>query len=377
MGKMSKMGLIATPMSKIVRGGLAVLLIATLTFGVAAARACTSFILRTRTGGVVYGRTMELGFPLKSAAILIPRHIALRATGPGDQPGALKWTVKYATLGLNAFGAPAIIDGMNEKGLAGGALYFPDYVGYADPAKTDPATALAPWDVLTWALTNFATVAEVKAALPGIAVIGIKEAHLGLAPPLHYTLHDASGASLVIEPVGGVLKVYDNPFGVMTNAPPFDWQVTNLRNYVKISATNAPPLQIFGQTLTPIGQGSGLLGIPGDPTPPSRFVRALAYVVSAQPQPDGIASVRAAEHILNNFDIPRGWLRPRAGDAPQWEFTQWSTIADLTNRIFYVKTYDDQVLRRIDLKSLNLDAPAVLSAPLVPQPEAPVLMLKP
>ena len=256
-------------------------------------------------------------------------------------------------------------------------LYFPDYVGYADPAKTDPATALAPWDVLTWALTNFATVAEVKAALLRIAIVGIKEAHLGRAPPLHYTLHDASGASLVIEPVGGVLKVYDNPFGVMTNAPPFDWQVTNLRNYVKISATNAPPLHISGQTLTPIGQGSGLLGIPGDPTPPSRFVRVLAYAASVQPQPDGIASVRAAEHILNNFDIPRGWLRPHAGDATQWEFTQWSTIADLTNRVFYVKTYDDQVLRRIDLKSLNLDAPAMLSAPLVPQAEAPALVLKP
>ncbi len=372
-----KMGSIAKSTSKLVRGGMAILLIATLAFGADAARACTSFILRTRTGGVVYGRTMEFGFPLKSAVILIPRHIALHATGPGDKPGALKWTAKYAALGLNALNMPAIIDGMNEKGLVGGALYFPDYAGYADPAKTDPARALAPWDVLTWALTNFATVAEVKAALPRIAVVGLKEAHLGLVPPLHYVLHDASGASLVVEPIGGVLKVYDNPFGVMTNAPPFDWQVTNLKNYVKISAINAPPLHIAGQTLTPIGQGSGLLGIPGDPTPPSRFVRVLAYAALAEPQADGIASVRAAEHILNNFDIPRGWVRPRAGDATQWEFTQWSTIADLTNRVFYVKTYDDQVLRRIDLKSLNLDAPNLLSAPLVPRPEAPALVLKP
>ncbi|MDR3409292.1 MAG: choloylglycine hydrolase family protein [Methylovirgula sp.] len=366
------MGSTANLFSKIARGSTAAVLAATLTWGTYA-RACTSFIIRTQTGGIVYGRTMEFGFELKSAAILIPRHFALTSSGPDDKPGALKWTSKYATVGLNGLGDPILVDGLNEKGLAGGILYFPGYAGYADAAKTDPAKSLAPWDFLTWALTNFATVAEVKAALSEIAVVGIKEIHLGIAPPVHYTLHDASGASLVIEPIDGTLKVYDNPFGVMTNSPPFDWQVTNLRNYVKISPVNAPPLHIDGQTVASFGQGSGLLGIPGDPTPPSRFVRVLGYAASVERQPDGIASVRAAEHILNNFDIPRGWIRPGTGDEGEWEFTQWSAVADLTNRVYYVKTYDDQVLRSIDLKSLNLDAPAILSAPLVPRPEAPAL----
>ena len=362
----------AYPFSKISRGCTVVLLAATLALGTGA-QACTSFTIRTQTGGIVYGRTMEFGFDLKSAAIAIPRHLTLTSTGPDDKAGALKWTSKYAAVELNGLGYPILVDGLNEKGLAGGMLYFPGYAGYADAAKTDPAKSLAPWDFLTWALTNFATVAEVKAALSGIAVVGIKEPHLGIAPPLHYTLHDASGASLVIEPIDGTLKVYDNPFGVMTNSPPFDWQVTNLRNYVKLSPVNAPPLQIAGQTLASFGQGSGLLGIPGDPTPPSRFIRALGYAASAQRQPDGIASVRAAEHILNNFDIPKGWIRPDSGGEEEWEFTQWSSIADLTNRVYYVKAYDDQVLRSIDLKTLNLDAPAIVSAPLVPRPEAPPL----
>jgi len=179
-----------------------------------AAEACTSFLLKAADGSPVYGRTMEFGFKLQSDAIVIPRQFAFTATGPGGKPG-LTWKTRYGVVGLNAFGAPIVTDGLNEKGLAGGILYFPEYAGYADPAKADPAHALAPWEFLTWALTNFATVAEVRAAMDGISIIDVAEPSLGITPPVHYTLHDASGASLVIEPVGGALKVYDNPLGVM------------------------------------------------------------------------------------------------------------------------------------------------------------------
>ncbi|MEP9378011.1 choloylglycine hydrolase family protein [Aquabacter sp. CN5-332] len=338
-----------------------------------AAQACTSFLIRTSDGGAVYGRTMEFGFKLDSDAIVIPRQFALAASGPDGKPGAMAWKSKYAATGLNAFGLPVVTDGVNEKGLAGGILYFPDYVGYADPAKADPAKSLAPWDVLTWVLTNFATVAEVKAGLAGISVVNVKQATMGITPPFHYTIHDASGASLVIEPVDGVLKVYDNPFGVMTNAPTFDWHLTNLKNYVKLSAANAAPLQIEGQTIASFGQGSGLLGIPGDPTPPSRFIRALGYAVSAEKKPSGIESVRLAEHIANNFDIPVGWIRADKGDNKDLEYTQWTSVADLTNKRYYVKTYDDQVLRSIDLMSFDLDAKSVATAPLKPQMAPPAL----
>ena len=132
--------------------------------------ACTSFLLKAADGSPVYGRTMEFGFKLQSDAIVIPRGYALMATGPGGKPG-LTWKTHYGVVGLNAFGAPVVADGLNEKGLAGGILYLPGYAGYADPAKTDPTHALAPWDFLTWALTNFATVAEVRAALDGVSII--------------------------------------------------------------------------------------------------------------------------------------------------------------------------------------------------------------
>lgn len=343
-----------------------------------AAMACTSFLIGTSDGGAVYGRSMEFGFPLESSAIVIPRQYAVSSAGADGKPG-MAWKTKYAAVGVNALGVTALVDGVNEKGLAGGILYFPDYAGYTDPAKADPAKSLAPWDFLTWALTNFSTVAEVKAALADITIVGVKQDKLGFVPPVHYTLHDASGASLVVEPVDGVLKVYDNPLSVMTNSPPFDWHMTNLRNYVKLSATNAPPLKIDGQAIAPLGEGSGLLGIPGDPTPPSRFVRALGYTLSAEKKPSGLESVRLAEHILNNFDIPIGWVKDeeqQAGqDAPETvlEYTQWSAVADLTNKKYYVKSYEDPVLRGIDLMAFDLDAKTLRTAPLKPDMAPPAL----
>ena len=339
---------------------------------VPSAQACTSFLLRTSDGGVVYGRTMEFGFQLTSEVIVLPRQFAFSATGPGGKPG-LVWSSKYGAVGLNAFGLPVLTDGMNEKGLAGGILYFPGYAGYANPVATDPAKALAPWEFLTWALTSFATVAEVKAALAGVAIIDVAQPNLGITPPFHYTLHDAGGASIVIEPVNGTLRVYDNPLGVMTNAPTFDWHLTNLKNYVKISPVNAEAITINGVTISSFGQGSGLLGIPGDPTPPSRFVRALGYAISAKKLPSGEQSVRLAEHILNNFDIPMGFIQQDKADNSPLEYTQWSSIAELTTKRYYVKTYDDQVLRGIDLMSFDLDAKAVASAAMEPNLPPPPL----
>lgn len=132
-----------------------------------AAMACTSFVLPTSDGGMVYGRTMEFGFNLKSDMIAIPRNYTITASGPDGAAGK-KWKGKYATIGMNAFGIVALTDGMNEKGLAGGLLYFPEYAKYQDPSTAKPEDSLAPWDFLTWALANFSTVAEVKDALSTI-----------------------------------------------------------------------------------------------------------------------------------------------------------------------------------------------------------------
>jgi len=334
------------------------------------AAACTSFLLPTSDGESVYGRTMEFGFQLDSEMMVVPRGYSFTSVVTDGK--GIDWTGKYGVVGLNAFDLPEVVDGVNEKGLAGGILYFPGYAGYADAKDIDAKSGLAPWEVLTWALTQYTTVAEVKAAIADISVVGVVESSLGMVPPFHYVFHDESGASLVVEPVDGKLKIYDNPVGVMTNSPGFDWHLTNLGNYIKISPVNVDSMEIFGDKIESFGQGSGLLGIPGDPTPPSRFIRALGYTASAERVPSGIESVRLAEHIINNFDIPIGFVKPEdAKESP--DYTQWSAIADLKNRIYYVKSYKDQVLRSVDLMSFDLDAKDVVKAPLTPMMEPPAL----
>jgi choloylglycine hydrolase len=119
-------------------------------------------------------------------------------------------------------------------------------------------------------------------------------------------VQDAAGNSIVIEYLEGKVRVFDDPLGVMSNSPSFDWHMTNLRNYVNFSMTNVPPVKLGSVTLQPFGQGSGMLGMPEDFTPPSRFVRALAFSQSVPPSAGGRDAVLQAFHVLNQFDIPKG-----------------------------------------------------------------------
>ncbi len=339
----------------------------------APAQACTSLLLTTADDGYVYGRTMEFGFELESKAVFVPRGYAMTAQGADGKPGKT-WTSKYAVIGVNALDMAIVVDGMNEKGLTGGILYFPGYAEYTSGKDIDPAKAMAPWEFLSWALMNFATVDEVKAAIDQVQVVGATIPKMNMVPPFHYTLHDASGKSIVIEPTGGKLVVYDNPAGVMTNSPEFPWHLTNLRNYVKLNSENAPALKVKGATIESFGEGSGWLGIPGDPTPPSRFIRALAFSMSVTPTKDGIESVRLAEHIMNNFDIPYGSIRDDNGKPA--DYTQWTTIADITGKAYYVRTYNNSTLKAIAFSDFDLDAKKPQVAELPDDLTAPALFSK-
>lgn len=347
------------------------LCLAGLMAGAVPAQACTNILLMAADGTPVYGRTMEYAIEVKPDVVVVPRNYEYVSTRPKNMKG-ISWKTKYAVVGVMSFGQPFLSDGMNEKGLAGGALYFPGYAGYTPSAKADPAHSLASWEFLTWVLTNFATVEEVKAGLNGMSIIDLPAPIVNFVLEFHFPIHDATGASIVIEPIDGKLKVYSNPLGVLTNSPPFEWHMTNVRNYVNISPVDTKPLVIQGQSFAPLGQGSGLLGIPGDPTPPSRFIRALGYVYSAKQQADGPQTVRLAEHLMNNFDIPVGFIRtdPKGGEL---EYTQWTSFADLRAKKYYIKSYQDEVLRSVDLMSFDLDSTKLHIAPFKPNPTPPAL----
>jgi len=309
------------------------------------AQACTSFVLTAGDGSPIYGRTMEFGVETKSGVSLIPQGYTYTAQTGADTP--MSWTAKHNVIAMSAFDDPTLVsDGMNAAGMSGGILYFPGFAEYADSSAGTAGKELAPGDFLYWALSNFSTVDEVKKAVEAgdVAVVGVKLEALGAVPPFHYTLHDKDGNSIVIEPVGGELKVFDNPTTIMTNSPGFEWHMTNLRNYVNLSPVNKDSTQALEKTVNSFGQGSGWLGLPGDPTPPSRFIRAASFVASVKTGDTADDALRATEHVLNNFDIPVGWIQPGAaqqgGEDSADDYTQWSVMADMRNGTYYVRSHD-------------------------------------
>jgi len=321
-------------------------------------QACTGIRLIAEDGTVVHARTLEFASDIHSNVVMIPRGYARVGTTPDGKEG-LKWKSKYASLGANGVGLPFIFDGFNEKGLAVGTFYFPTSAEYMPYTAADAGKTIAPWEVGSWLLENFAGVDDVKANIGNVVVPAVVFKAWGFAPPVHYVVHDATGKSIVIEYAGGKLNVYDNSLGVVTNSPTFDWQMTNLRNYVNFSLSNVPPVKLGTVTLTPFGQGSGMLGMPGDFTPPSRFVRAVAFSHSVLPSKTGDDAVLEAFHILNNFDIPKGSAREHEKDEHGnilADYTLWTAASDLRAKRYYFRTYEDSQIRVVDLTKMNLDA---------------------
>ena len=327
------------------------------------AQACTGIRLIAADGTVVHARTLEFAIDLHSDVMMVPRGYARTGTTPDGKEG-LKWKAKYASVGLNGVGLPILFDGLNEKGLAVGTFYFPTSAGYMPYTTADAGKTISQWEVGSWILENFASVEEVKVNIGTIVVPAVVFGGWGFAPEAHYIVHDASGKSIVIEYVGGKLNVHDNPLGVLTNSPAFDWHMTNLRNYVNFSMTNVPPGQLGSVKLQPFGQGTGMLGLPGDFTPPSRFVRAVAFSQSVLPSKTGHDAVLEAFHILNQFDIPKGGAREHAKDEKGnivADYTMWTAAGDLKALRYYFRTYENSQIRMLDLMKMNIDGKDIVS----------------
>lgn len=341
------------------------------------AKSCTGIRLKAADGTFVHARTLEFATNLKSDVIVVPRGFARVGTTPDGKPG-IEWKAKYASVGANGVGLPYIFDGVNEKGLAAGLFYFPTSAGYNSYAPSDAPNTLAPWQLGSWILENFASVAEVKNSIDKLVVPAVVFQAWGIAPEVHYAVQDSSGQSVVIEYVGGKLQWHENELGVITNSPTFDWHMTNLRNYLNFSVNNAPPVKLGTLTLAPFGQGSGMLGMPGDFTPPSRFVRAVAFTQSAFPTKTNREVVLQAFHILNNFDIPQGSTREQGSDSHGNEtadYTQWTSVKDLKAKCFYFRTFQDSQIRMLDLSKFNLDAKEITTVSM--QAEEPISNLSP
>ena len=274
------------------------------------AAACTGIRILPKDGSVIYARSMEFAGDIHSDVVVVPRGLEYVGSTPGDKPG-LHWRSKYAAVGANAFELPIIIDGLTTRGLPWARSICPAMRSTKPlaPRNQPGGNGLGTSQFL---LGTCASVAKAMAAVQEVRVVEVVEKHMGLTPPVHFVLHDAAGHCTVLEYVNGTLKVHANPLGVITNSPTFDWHLTNLRNYVNLTVNNVPPIDLGGMKFSGFGQGTGMLGLPGDFTPPSRFVRAVAFSHSALPVDTAYEGVLQAFHILNQFDIPKGSARRRS-----------------------------------------------------------------
>lgn len=344
-------------------------LITIILFAQLSADACTGIRLLAKDGGVVYGRTMEWGaFDLHSRVLIIPRGYHFTGITPDGLNGK-SYDTKYGIVGLDALETNFIADGMNEKGLAAGLFYHKGFEEYAVYDPKDSSNTISSLDVTTFILSRFATVEEVAQGMKKVNVVlpppikGVK----GMCYEFHWMVTDTTGASIVIEYRDHKIVAYKNILGVITNDPYYDWHITNLRNYINLSGksyparkyTNTIPQDTF--YLKQLGEGTGMLGLPGDNTPPSRFVRATAWTQTARPLISAEEAVYETFRILDNFQLPLG---PGASEGVDGSVnntrgmrssTLWTTAWNLTDRTLNYHTQHNRRVRFLDLKKISFD----------------------
>lgn len=334
-----------------------------------AAQACTSLLYRDMNGGAYAGRTMELPMELQYKVSYVPAGTTFGSQA--DQHHVLDFTARHAFVSIGVpdpvNGEVKVAEGVNDQGLTFALLAFASTEGPADMIKKTQAV-LSAIDLGAWTLSQFGTVAEVKDALEKQPVLVTALLPLGLLKtPFHYTLHDATGKSLVIEFADGKQNVLDNPLGVMTNGPEFSWHMTNLNNYTFLSNKDHSKLELNGVTFAQPDSGIATVALPASNTSVGRFVRAVYYSQFAEKAKDADSAITTLAHVMNNFDRPRGITEDdrfkeslvnitAPGVNGDWlytsEYTSWTSLIDLQRRQLYVRTYAGINYVRFDLDQL-------------------------
>jgi choloylglycine hydrolase len=344
--------------------------------GVAAAdaSACTGIALTARDGSRVVARTVEwAATPMECGYVVAPRGHEHQSYTP-DGLNGLRYKGLYGYVGIYTEYEPFVVEGVNETGLSAGLFFFPNYGEYAAYNKSAAAKTLCDMQFVSWVLSQFSTIDQVKAAVAKIDLVTLSS-KIGA---VHWRISEPNGRMVVLEVVGGVPHFYENKLGVLTNAPGFQWHMTNLNNYINIEpGTEADKTWAPGIVLKSLGHGSGNLGLPGDFTSPSRFVRAAFFQTTAPVWDNGFDTVVQAFHILNNFDIPIGSQHAQA-DIPKGmpSATQFTAASDLTAMKFYYRTAWNSNIRCIDLLAIDFHKVRYQSHPLDKLQTQPVELVK-
>lgn len=294
--------------------------------------------------GQIFGRTLELGMTLDNKILYMPK-------GKNKiQTLEKEYQSKYDTLGTGFYDILSFGDGINEHGLMGSTNYFIGYATFADEPlegrmNTDTANA---FDYL---LTSCKNIEEVRASAAQMNLLAEFNGEKGLTN--HFFFMDASGETVVLEPKDGQLVAYENPYGVLTNSPEFPWHCENLKNYIQLKPENTAVASVNGEQIRQFGEGTGMLGLPGDFTPPSRFIRAAYYVSTTDKTLARNQAILQGFRILSQFDIPDGSVIDP--EEKRVNKTLYTAIMDTKQLSYHVKTHDNINLQNFYLKDFQTE----------------------
>ena len=303
---------------------------------------CTAICYRSNAS--YFGRNLDIDRGYGESVVITPRNyeIKMRCEKPLKS--------HYAMIGMATVveDYPLYYEATNENGLSMAGLNFPEnavYFGFAE--EKDNVT---PFELIPWILAQCVCVDEAKALLTKINLINIDFNEQLPLSPLHWMISDKNG-SIVAEPLKDGLKIYDDPFEVLTNNPPFEYHCTNVSNYMGLSAALATSQFSERIPVKNYSLGMGALGLPGDYSSASRFIRALFVKENSISEHNEKSNVNQFFHILNSVAMPKGCVRAADG----YEYTRYSCCCNMDMGIYYYTTYDELKIRAINMHSVDLN----------------------
>ncbi len=303
-----------------------------------------------------FGRNLDLEYSYHEEVTITPRNYPFHFR---VEP-AMKRHFALIGMATVADGYPLYYDATNEFGLSIAGLNFPGNAVYLP--KRDGACNIAPFELIPWLLGQCKTVKETCILLAEMNLVDISFSAEYSLSPLHWMIADKSEA-ITVEPMQDGIHVFDNPVGVLTNNPPFDFHMYNLSNYLNL--TKEEPVNRFTNAvdLTPYSRGMGAIGLPGDLSSASRFVKATFTKLNSVSGNSESESISQFFHILGSVEQQRGCVKVNGA----YEKTVYSSCCNTDKGIYYYTTYENRQITAVDLFHENLEKSELICYPLVTQ----------
>lgn len=305
-----------------------------------------------------FGRNLDLEYSYKECIAVTPRNFPFNFRKKDTV------TAHFAMIGTATVvgGYPLYYEATNEMGLSMAGLNFPKNATYLP--ERDDKDNITPFELIPWILGQCADVAQARSLFEKLNVVNIPFSEQFPLSPLHWIVADRHSC-IVVEPMTDGIHIWDDPIGVLTNNPPFDYHLHNLSNYMGLSASQAENRFCPTANLKPYSNGMGATGLPGDFSSASRFVKAAFVKLNSVGGETVHGDVMQFFHILRSVEMPRGSVVMPDG---RFEITLYSSCCDTDTGIYYYTTYENGQICAVDMHKENLESQEVITFPMLSAP---------